>query len=118
MDKNAKIKEKVSRGLYKQILFVQERPSIQKVCDSTSCDLVCFYLDSWQAWSNATKREQGKITFADAVAFLLFNLLGESVVYHYGGVGFMKKACFAIIQYYYPPKRHKGCNVCRENCPN
>ena len=66
MDKNAKIKEKVSRpGLYKQILFVQERPSIQKVCDSTSCDLVCFYLDTWQAWSNATKRDQGKITFAD-----------------------------------------------------
>ena len=66
MDKNAKIKEKVSRGLYKQILFVQERPSIQKVCDSTSCDLVCFYLDTWQAWSNATKRDQGKITFAHA----------------------------------------------------
>ena len=70
MDKNAKIKEKVSRpGLYKQILFVQERPSIQKVCDSTSCDLVCFYLDTWQAcqWSNATKRDQGKITFADVL---------------------------------------------------
>jgi hypothetical protein len=38
VDKNAKKNEKVSRpGLYKKILFVQERPSIQKVCYSTSC---------------------------------------------------------------------------------
>ena len=76
MDKNAKIKEQVSRpGLYKQILFVQEWPSIQKVCDSTSCDLVCFYLDTWQAWSNATKRDQGKITFADAPQVCFFFVL-------------------------------------------
>jgi hypothetical protein len=67
VDKNAKNKEKVSRpGLYKQFFFVQERPSIQKVFSSTSCYLLCFYLDTWQAWSNATKRGQEKITFADA----------------------------------------------------
>ena len=66
MDKNAKNKEKVSRpGLYKKIPFVQERPSIQKVCYSTSCYLVCFYLETWQAWSNSTKRGQEKMTFAD-----------------------------------------------------
>jgi hypothetical protein len=68
VDKNAKNKEKVSRpGLYKQILFVQELPSIQKVCSLTSCYLLCFYLDTWQVWSNATKRGQEKITFADGL---------------------------------------------------
>ena len=69
MDKNAKKYGKVSRpGLYKRILLVQERPSIQQVCYSTSCFLFIVTCYTWQVWSNAAKRVQMRWTFADAPA--------------------------------------------------
>ena len=66
MDKNAKKYGKVSRpGLYKRNLLVQERPSIQQVCYSTSCFLFIVTCYTWQVWSNAAKRVQMRWTFAD-----------------------------------------------------
>ena len=66
VDKNARKHGKVSGpGLYKRNLLVQERPSIQQVRYSTSCSLTCYCLDTWQAWANATKWGQEKLTFAD-----------------------------------------------------
>ena len=68
VDKNARKYGKVSRpGLYKRNLLVQERPSIQQVCYSTSCFLFIVTCYTWQVWSNAAKRVQMRWTFADGI---------------------------------------------------
>ena len=68
--KNAEKSKQLSRpGLYKRILFVQERPNIQQVrirLLGLWFVFTCYCLDTWQAWPNATKRHQKEMTFADA----------------------------------------------------
>ena len=83
MQKNAEKSKQVSRpGLYKRILFVQERPNIQQVRIRLLGLLfvfTCYCLDTWQAWSNATKRHQKEMTFADAVQWTALTRMAHAV---------------------------------------
>ena len=37
--------------------------------------ITCYCLDTWQAWSNATKCSQEKMTFADVTIFIYRSIL-------------------------------------------